>query len=318
MRVKNVWKTRESCNPMLFKIETFLPRQALLVAGAIVLAATPTLAQERNAVPIFRHLDASLAKVARPRLESLRLLVPEDLPPFVFRNRRGALTGYAVAVAQAVCRRGRVRCRFVVRPVAELPRALLSGQGDVIVAGPRPLPEAWRTMDFTRPYFRALGRFAVRRDARIGKADFTALTGRRIAVVRGTLHAAWLQRHLGGARLAPQPDFARAAAALKEGRADVLFADWLQLAFWLPGKAAEGCCRPLEGFVNDRSFAYNNLAMAVRAGRRGLRDFLDRQLDLLQEDGELRILARRFLPLAPPKQAPRAAAADRKKAEQRP
>ena len=272
-------------------------RYRALLAALVFLPSTGMSAPVGEPVPIFRHLDASLAKVPRPQLESLRLLVPDDLPPFAFRNRRGALTGYAVAVAQAVCRRARIDCRFVARSAALLPAMLANGQGDVIVAGPRPLPRAWRDMDFTRPYFRALARFAVRRDAKIGKVEFTALTGRRIAVVKGSLHAEWLRRHLAGARISPHPDFIQAAAALKEGRADVLFADWLQLVFWLPGKAADGCCRALEGIINDRSFAYNNLSMAVRAGRRDLRDFLDRQLDLLQEDGELRILARRYLPL---------------------
>ena len=276
---------------------------AALIFGALFW--TGAVAQERDSVPIFRHLDSSLAKTVHARLDSLRLLVPEDLPPFVFRNRRGALTGFAVAVAQAVCRRGRMRCRFVVRPVEQLVQALLNGQGDVIVVGPRPLPRAWRRMDFTRPYFRALGRFAVRKDAKIRRADFTALTGRRIAVVKGTLHAAWLKRHVTGARISLQPDFIHAAAALKEGRADVLFADWLQLAFWLPSTAADGCCRALNGVINDRTFAYNDVSMAVRAGQRELRDVLDRQLDLLQEDGELRILARRFLPLTPRQAQPR-------------
>ncbi len=295
--------------------------RAMLASAVLLVLPLPTMtaqaAPQDNAVPVFRHLDASLAKTARSRVERVRLLVPEDLPPFAFRDRRGALTGYAVAVAQAVCRRARIRCRFIARPVAELPQALLDGRGDVIVAGPRPLPAAWRKMDFTRPYFRALARFAVRRDARIGRADFATLAGRRIAVVKGTVHARWLRRHLGGTRIAPQPDFIHAATALKEGRADVLFADWLQLAFWLPGKTAADCCRLLEGVINDRLFAYNHLSMAVRAGQRELRDFLDRQLDLLQEDGELRILARRFLPLSPPAQG-RQTAPSEEKAGKRP
>lgn len=307
-----MWKTRKSCNSRRLLVVRGKGWRVLLAAGFLLFQPLSLKAQQGKEVPVFRHLDATLAKAIRLRVESLRMLVPENLPPFAFRNRRGALTGYAVAVAQAVCRRGRVRCRFVARPAEELAKALQSGQGDVIVAGPRPLPESWRSLDFTRPYFRALGRFAVRRDAKIRQVDFATLTGRRIAVVRGTVHALWLQRHLAKARISPQPDFAQAAAALKTGRADILFADWMQLAFWLPGKAAEGCCRPLTGIINDRLFAFNHLSMAVRGGRRGLRDFLDRQLDLLQEDGELRILARRFLPLSVSVPASRITAKDRK------
>ncbi len=267
------------------------------------LALAPALA--RNDLPLFRHIDASLAKNRGQKPDHIRFLLADNMPPFVFRNRNGALTGYAVAVAQALCRRARVRCSFVVQPFDRLRDELLANRGDVIIAGLRPLPGAWESMDFTRPYYKAMGRFAVTRTARLQHADYESLAGRRIAAVKGSLHALWLQRNFGGARLMLLKDFRTAAQALKEGRADALFADWLQLAFWTLGAEAKGCCRLLPEVYADRLFAWNHLSMAVRARDRNLRDFLDHQLDRLQEDGELRILARQFLPLLP-QAAPRA------------
>ncbi len=277
----------------------------LLTMAMLFLPLVVSPAQGKGRLPLFRHIDASLAKNPGHKPEHIRFLLADDAPPFVFRNRNGALTGYAVAVAQALCRRARVRCSFVVRPFDGLREELLSSRGDVIISGLRPLPDAWERMDFTRPYYKALGRFAVSRKARLEHADYESLAGRRVAAVRGSLHALWLRRNLGGARLMLLKDFRSAARALKEGKADALFADWLQLAFWTLGSDAQGCCRLLPEEFADRMFAWNHLSMAVRARDRQLRDFLDRYLDRLQEDGELRILARQFLPLMP-QAAPRA------------
>ena len=272
---------------------------ALLSLTLSALAIAGLFAQAGERLPLFRHIDASLVKFRAQKPDHVRFLLADDMPPFVFRNRNGALTGYAVAVAQALCRRARVRCSFVVRPFDRLREELLANRGDVIIAGLRPLPSAWERLDFTRPYYKAMGRFAVVRTARLEHADYESLAGRRIAAVKGSLHALWLQRNFGSARLMLLKDFRTAAQALKEGRADALFADWLQLAFWTLGAEAQGCCRLLPEAFADRMFAWNHLSMAVRARDRNLRDFLDHQLDRLQEDGELRILARQFLPLMP-------------------
>ena len=265
--------------------------------GAVQKPNVPAAPAAGSRLPLFRQLDASLQKVRPPAGGQIRFLVADDFPPFAYRNRNGALTGYAVAVAQAVCRRARVRCQFIVRQQEALTDALRQGQGDVIISGVRPLAANWRKLDFTRPYFMALGRFAVRRDAKLAAASREALTGRRIAVAKGSVHALWLARHMDNARLLLARDFTEAAEHLRQGRVDAVFADWLQLAFWLQGEQAQGCCRALPQLFASRMFAYNHLGMAVPAGRQDLRDFLDRQLDRLQEDGELRILARQFLPL---------------------
>ncbi len=262
----------------------------------------------RAALPRLRHIDPSLANARLAAPARLRFLLEDDLPPFVFRTRGGALSGFSVAVAQAICRRAHVRCEYVVRPHARLRALLEQGAGDVVLAGLRPLPAHWRRLDFTRPYFRALGRFAVRRHARIRAATHDVFAGRRVAVVRDSVHAAYLRRHMATARLHVYADFAAAAQALRRGQVDALFGDWLQLAFWVRGRAAADCCRLLPQLFSARMFAWNHVSMAVAANRRALRDFLDHQLDRLQEDGELGLLARRFLPLqgALPRRAARA------------
>ncbi len=297
--VCRLWKTflhGAACVALTWPLGMALPATAQPAPSATPLPAAQPRTDTR--LPLFRQIDAALVKTRLQRPERLRFLLADDAPPFTYRNSNGALTGYAVAVAQAICRRARTRCRFIVLPRAQLAQALLDGRGDAVLSGLRPTADTWRRFNFTRPYYKALGRFAVGRQAKIAAATWDALAGRRVVVVKGSVHALWMIRHMGSVRLSLQPTFAKAAEELKEGRADALFADWLQLAFFIGNTGKTGCCRVLPQLFSDRLFAYNHLSMALPAGATALRDFLDRQLDLLQEDGELRILARRFLPIA--------------------
>lgn len=243
---------------------------------------------------------------------SLTFLLPDDYPPFSYRDRNGALAGLAVAVGKALCSEARVHCRFVVRPFAQLSLALEAGEGDVVLSGLRPVPRHFARFDFTRPYLKALGRFTVRRKAAIAVPSGSALTGRRVGVVKNTVHDRWLIRNLPAARIHRLHDFAAAADALRTGKVDALFGDWLQLAFWIRGRNAGGCCRMLPGWFPDRVFGYNHHAMAVRRGRRDLMNFLDKVLDEMQANGRLARIIRRHLPVKAAVPSPaRAAAAGR-------
>ena len=275
----------------------FVPAQAQEAGGVASLAAP---------LPAMRHVDAELARMTVEKPKQITFLLPEDFPPFSYRDRNGALAGLAVAVGKALCSEAKVACAFRVRPFGQLAAALEAGEGDVVLAGLRPVPRHFARFDFTRPYLKALGRFAVRREAAIALPTGLALAGRRVGVVKGTVHDAWLTAALPRARIHRLHDLKAAQGALKAGKVDALFGDWLQLAFWVRGAAAEGCCRLLPGWFGGRMFGYNHHAMAVKRGRRALRDFLDKVLDEMQANGRLEKLIRRHLPVRPALMAPRA------------
>ncbi len=286
----------------------------LAAATSSVPATRAQAAQDAAApgvsLPAMRHVDAELARMTIEKPKRLTFLLPEDFPPFGYRDRNGALAGLAVAVGKALCSEAKVTCTFRVRPFARLAAALEAGEGDVALAGLRPVPAHFRRFDFTRPYLKALGRFAVRREAAIALPTGLALAGRRVGVVKGTVHDAWLTTALPRARIHRLHDLPSALAALKAGKVDALFGDWLQLAFWVRGATAEGCCRLLPGWFGGRMFGYNHHAMAVKRGQRALRDFLDKVLDEMQANGHLERLIRRHLPVRPALMAPRADKAD--------
>ncbi len=266
----------------------------LICAAMLLLGASGGMSAAQP--PLFRHVDAALAGMTLKPVKTVRFLVSDDFPPFTYRNAAGALTGYSIAVAQAICAEARIRCTFVIRPWERLRSALLAGQGDVIAGGVRMDSAAFAKMDFTRPYLKAMGRFAVRKPSPLTAADAGALAGRRIGVIKGSIHARWIRAHYARSRIQPYDTLEKAREALRTARIDTLFDDWLRMAYWVSGRASRDCCQLLPGWFVERDFAWNDLAMAVRRGDGDLRRLLDQKMDALQADGRLAALAARFLP----------------------
>ena len=266
----------------------------LVIVTPVMLPATA--AERPPAFPRLRHIDAVLAARTPQKPARLRILLSDDAPPFIYRNAGGALTGFSVAVMRRICADNRIRCRFIVRPWDHLERELAIGRGDVILSPLRMTLARFERLTFTRPYWKALGGFARRVNGGVKELNGAALAGRRVGMVRDSLHARWLTRHLPHSRLVSFKSFDAATKALKSGGIDALFGDWLQLAFYVQGKRAAGCCVMMRGFVPSRLFAYNHVAIATRADAASLADWLDQRLDAMQADGTLLRLARRFLP----------------------
>ena len=87
---------------------------ALAFAGALIAAAftSPSLAQTRNdIVPDAWQGDVLRTKPDMRQLEKLRFVTDSDYPPFHYFDEEGALTGFNVDLAKAICEalRGRVR-----------------------------------------------------------------------------------------------------------------------------------------------------------------------------------------------------------------
>ena len=68
------------------------------------------------------------------------------------------------------------------------------------------------------------------------------LEGRRVAVVAGTAHEAYLKGLFTEADVRPYAAADLAREALRRGDVDLLFGDGISLAFWLNGTESGGCC----------------------------------------------------------------------------
>ena len=268
---------------------------------ATLLISQVVEAQEKQPAyqpPLFRTTEEQ-ARPALPEQLAVKLIADEDFAPYSFRSRTGSPAGISVEIAIAACEQARLACTVEARPFAEILPALERGEVDVAVTGPRLDADTLAASRMTRPYFRIMGRFAVPNTSTLDTASVSNIAGRRIGVVKDTVHARWLTAYYASTRITPFDDLAAAGAALKGGQVDALFGDNLQVIYWVAGEAAAGCCRLLGGAYSDFDYFSRNLAFLTRRDKPELAQALDYGLDKAQAAGSTAKILRTYLPLDP-------------------
>ncbi len=267
-------------------------------------ATSPVYAQEENAskpvvVPLFRHIDPTKKDPDFKAYQVIRFSVTDDFPPFSYRTGNGALTGFNIAVANAMCRILRVECLFSVKPFDQANKAIENKEADAVLTGLAETAETTKTLAFTRPYYRFSARFAVRKISTIKTNNTRAMAGKRLGAIAGTQHATFLKDTFRRSKLREFDNADDAFEGLRTGAVDALFGDSLQLMFWITGAKSKDCCRFVgDAYVDQKTFS-QPMAIAVGADNKKLRDLLDHALDRLQISGRYSKIFLQYFPLSP-------------------
>jgi len=233
------------------------------------------------------------------RITIIRFLTETDYPPFNFAGGDGAPTGFNIDLARLICEELKVPCTVQVRRFDTLIKALNDKKGDAVIASFAETPEMRKKVDFTDPYYRTPARFVSRRDVVIDDVRPQALEGRKVAVVAGTAHEAYLKSQFTEAVVQSYPNADSARFALKQGEVDLLFGDGISLAFWLNGTDSGNCCVFRGGpFLESRYFG-EGVGIAVRRGNDLLRQAFNWALFQLWEKGQFTDLWLRYFPVSP-------------------
>ena len=272
----------------------------LILLFSITVMVVSTLVTRALAydLPQFRTPVAGLTSTL-PAGTDIRLLMDQDFAPYSFTAVSGAPAGLATELAFAACAEIKVRCEAIALPYDELRPALSRGDGDIIVSGPRIDEDILSQTIMTRPWFRLMGRFVVQSGNPLEAGDPKSLAGKRIGVVRDTVHARWLEAYYAQAELVPFDDEAKAGDALRTGNVEVLFGDNLRMIYWAAGQASAGCCRLLGGAYTDFDYFSRNLAFLTDPERKDIRDAFDLGLDLAQKSGATQRIFNAYVPLSP-------------------
>ena len=202
---------------------------------AVAVPGSGTRAAGRNG-PICR---ASAASASSPNSIIRRSIIPA----------RTAIRPASTSISPAlICDEIKVTCTIQARPFAGLLDALNEGRGDAVIASIAPTPETRRRADFTDPYYRTPARFVARVDSPIGDALPERLEGKKIAVIAGTAHEAFLKAMFTEAEVRSYANAEAAREALRNKEVDLLFGDGIALAFWLNGTDFAAAA----GFAADR------------------------------------------------------------------
>ncbi len=233
------------------------------------------------------------------RLQTIRFLTDLDYPPFDYAGPDGNPTGLNVDLARLICDEIKVACTIQARPFATLLDALDNNQGDAVIASIAESTEIRKRADFSDPYYRTPARFAARADSPIGDVLPELVAGKKIAVVAGTAHEAYLKQMFTQAEIHSYPTAQAARAALKNKQVDLLFGDGIALSFWLNGTDSGGCCAFRGGPFLDSRYFGDGIGIAVKPGNDLLRLAFNWALFQIWEKGSFTDLWLRYFPISP-------------------
>ncbi len=233
------------------------------------------------------------------RLTAIRFLTEIDYPPFNYAEPDGNHAGFNVDLARLICEELNVKCTVQMRRFDTLLDALAENRGDAVIASIAVTPATRARADFTDPYYRTPARFVMRRDAKIDDVRPETLEGKKVAVVAGTAHEAYLKALFPEVELRPYPTAEASRAALKAGEVELLFGDGITLSFWLNGTDSAGCCTFAGGPFTESRYFGEGVGIAVRRGNDTLRLALNWALFKIWERGKFADLWLRYFPISP-------------------
>jgi polar amino acid transport system substrate-binding protein len=278
----------------------------LITAAAGLLGSAPRAsAQDGVALPVGAGVPGFWDPRRRPerpdlsRIQSIRFLTELDYPPFNYAGPEGNPTGFNVDLARQLCDEIKTSCTIQARRFDLLLDALDDNRGDAVIASIAITPATRRRVDFTDPYYRTPARFVARADNPMRDVLPELVEGKKIAVVAGTAHEAFLKEMFTAAEVRAYANAEAAREALRNQDVDLLFGDGVTLAFWINGSESAGCCAFRGGpFLEGRYFG-EGVGIAVRRGNDLLRQALNWALFRQWEKGAFTDLWLRYFPISP-------------------
>lgn len=227
------------------------------------------------------------------RADEVFHVVTWKMPPYAMTDDQGKLTGFEVEIARTLCASLQIRCDIEAVSFPEVLDGLDRRTIDFAVASVLKTPERAQKYLFTDRYKRASSSF-VGRAGEWPVGPRPVLTGKRIAVVRGSKQLDWLRTHAADGIVLPMDDQEEAVRAVLDGRADLTLAP-TTVTFHLltsdEGQVLEAVGDPLtEGGMGGE------VGVTLPRGREELRDRLNQALRAMLSDGRYDAISSRFLP----------------------
>ena len=273
----------------------------LLAAAALAsvsLLPAPASAQVKNdIVPDAWQGDALRPKPDMRGLEKLRFVTDSDYPPFHYFDEVGALTGFNVDLAKAICETLEVECEVKDVDWSEMFTTLESGEADAAVASMRISADSLARADFTTRYYATPARFVAQKTTELNDIRPETLQGMKIGVAKGTGHEAYLKLFFPNVAIASFDTADDAQRALKEGAIDFVFGDGIGLTFWLNGVSSEGCCEFRGGPYLDNRFFGEGVGIAVKKRNRQMVEILNYAIEQVHASGRYEELFLRYFPM---------------------
>jgi ABC-type amino acid transport substrate-binding protein len=220
----------------------------------------------------------------------IRIAFREDAPPFSYKDKSGAPTGYMVDLCRAVAKHLGDQLKLTEMTIAYLPvsavdrfAAIGSGKADLLCEPTTQTLSRRQEVDFSIPTFVDGAGLLIRSD---GPRSIKALAGRKIGVLSGTTTEDALQNTLKqagiGAEVIPAKTHEEGLAMLDDGRISAYFADRSILIFLSQQSKAPEKLMLAENYLTVEPYA-----LALPRGDEDFRLAVDRALSHIYRNGEI-------------------------------
>ena len=225
--------------------------------------------------------------------KAIRIAFREDAPPFSYKEKSGAPTGFMVDLCRAVAKHLGDQLNLTEMTLAFLPvtavdrfAAIASGKADLLCEPTTETLSRRQQVDFSIPTFVDGAGLLIRSD---GPRSIKALAGRKIGVLAGTTTEDALQNTLKeagiGAEVMPAKTHQEGLAMLDGGKISAYFADRSILIYLLQQSKAPGKLMLADNYLTVEPYA-----LALPRGDEDFRLAVDQALSHIYRGGEIRAI----------------------------
>jgi len=211
--------------------------------------------------------------------KTIRLGTEGAYPPYNYIDDKGEIAGFERDLGDELCKRAELTCEWVKNDWDSIIPNLVSGNYDVIIAGMSITAERDQIIDFSQDYYPPTASTFVAKSA---DADLKGV----VSAQTSTIQAGYIAE--SGSILLEFAAPEETVAAVRNGEADAVFADWDYLKPIVEASGGElvvaGEPVPLGGGVG----------LGIRESDKDLRDKLDAAITAMKADGSLNTLLKKW------------------------
>ncbi len=220
--------------------------------------------------------------------KTIKIATEGAYPPFNGKDASGALIGFDVDIARALCEEMKAKCEIVGQDWDGMIPALEAKKYDAIAASMSITDERKQKVAFTDPYYSNYLRVVTKKGSGITGPE--SLKGKTVGAQRSTVASTYSEDKLGRGSTVKLYDTQTAAYSdLEAGRLDALVSDVYPAYDWLKDK-------PGFEFVGDKIDLNDKIGIAVRKDDKELLASLNKALKTIRENGTYAKLNAKYFP----------------------
>lgn len=211
-------------------------------------------------------------------------------PPYNFVDADGALQGFDVDFAKALCDKINADCDIIKQDWDGMIPGLMAKKYDLIVASMGILPEREEKIDFSIPYYQSpTGLLAAKTSAiktgADGYVDPEALAGKKIGVQRATAYETFARKKWPKVEVVVYDSSESADLDLTAGRLDARLDDWIVLSNGLLKSDQAAEFERVGKIWSEKDFGSKGEGIGVRKGEDALRESVNKAILDMRADG---------------------------------